>query len=87
MKKDEESELRCSKDNLNPYDEIRCRSLCHDYCIGCFKSNSPNSCTKCRYSDYRSDGKLICLETCPIGFEKNYTLKICSGFIHLKNLN
>jgi hypothetical protein len=34
MLKDEEAELRCSVDNLTEFDEIRCKYLCHDNCLG-----------------------------------------------------
>ncbi|CAF0786869.1 unnamed protein product [Brachionus calyciflorus] len=74
---DVESQLRCSGDFLDAYDEIVCKNLCHDVCIGCTKSNSSTSCVKCRYDSVIDDGQLVCLDTCPFGFELNSKLKIC----------
>lgn len=77
MLKDEETEIRCSGDNFTIYDEARCKYLCHENCLGCFKANSSYNCKKCRFGEYYQNGKLICLETCPRGFEKNSTLNKC----------
>lgn len=81
LSRDEEAQLRCATDNMTFYDEIRCKNLCHDNCIGCSKANSSSSCIKCRYDSYKEENRLICLETCPIGYEKNSLLHKCEGYL------
>lgn len=87
MLRDEEAELRCSVNNLTYYDEIRCRHLCHENCLGCFKSNSSLNCKKCRYGEFYDNRKLICLSTCPRGFEKNTTAHNCQDIDECKRMN
>lgn len=74
---DEEAQLRCSIANISRDDEAYCRNLCHENCIGCFKSKSPYGCIKCRFDSMYDEKKLICLETCPRGFTKNILLHTC----------
>ena len=74
---DEEAQLRCSIANISRDDEAYCRNLCHENCIGCFKSKSPYGCIKCRFDSMYDEKKLICLETCPRGFIKNILLHTC----------
>jgi hypothetical protein len=77
MTRDEEAQLRCSPTNLDYYDHIRCKNLCHDNCIGCYKSNSSLSCLKCRYDSMINEMGLVCLESCPRGYEKDSLLHSC----------
>ena len=77
LTKDEETQLRCSYMNMSRADEAHCRQLCHDNCIGCYKASSPSSCKKCRYDAIYDENRLICLDTCPRGFEKNTILHLC----------
>jgi hypothetical protein len=77
MTRDEEAQLRCSSKNLDYYDHIRCKNLCHDNCIGCYKSNSSLSCLKCRYDSMVNEMGLVCLESCARGYEKDTFLHSC----------
>lgn len=79
LSKDEQAQLRCSNNNLDSINENYCKNICHDNCLGCFKSNSSMSCVKCRYESFYDNGRLICLESCPKGFEKNNLLHFCEG--------
>jgi hypothetical protein len=82
MSKDEEAELRCSQnlyEQMSASEQLKCKDLCHENCLGCFKANSSKSCVKCRYAAIRENEKLVCLDNCPIGFEKNTYKNQCDG--------
>ena len=79
MSRDEEAQLRCSKNNLNDIDEKRCKILCHENCLGCIKSNSSVSCVKCRYHGKLSNDGVTCFDSCPLGFVKDKKLQKCFG--------
>ncbi len=81
MSFDEEAQLRCSTDDLVLNNKERCAYLCHLNCNGCFKFNTSASCFKCRYEEIRTESNLLCSDTCPKGFEKNFTSQTCQGFI------
>ena len=78
---DQEAGLRCSRNNLTIYDMDRCQHLCHNNCVGCFKANSAVSCTSCRFAEYREAGRVICLDSCSKGLEKNVSLNKCQGWV------
>ncbi|RNA33125.1 putative mucin-4 [Brachionus plicatilis] len=77
LKSDEEVLLRCSEGLKDIYDQERCMDLCHDVCVGCFKANSSTSCVKCRYDSIVQDARLICLDSCPFGYQMDPKLKTC----------
>lgn len=74
---DEEAVLRCSGDLSNTYDQEKCSNICHDVCIGCFKANSSTNCVKCRYDSIIEDERLICLNSCPFGYELDSKSRKC----------
>lgn len=44
------------------------------------------NCKRCRYAEFYQNGKLICLDTCPRGFEKNKTLLKCQDIDECKRM-